>query len=112
MLAHCGAQQQKGPAAVRENAKGSLDRRDFLIASLATVGAAAAFAATAEAAKAQDTAASPQPTATVYTGDLIHGKKVISALDVKDLDRPTQVPVTLRVARFNRRLTYPQIGIV
>jgi uncharacterized protein len=71
---------------VRENAKGSLDRRDFVIASLATVGASAAFAATAEAAKAQNTAASPQPTATVYTGDLIHGKKVISALDVKDLE--------------------------
>jgi hypothetical protein len=71
---------------MRENANGSLDRRDFVIASLATVGASAAFAATAEAAKALDTAASPQPTATVYTGDLIHGKKVISALDVKDLD--------------------------
>jgi predicted deacylase len=71
---------------VRENAKGSLDRRDFVIASLATVGASAAFAATAEAAKAQNTAASPQPTATVYTGDLIHGKKVISALDVQDLE--------------------------
>ena len=24
--------------------------------------------------------------ATVYTGDLVHGKKVISALDVNDLD--------------------------
>jgi uncharacterized protein len=71
---------------MRKNAKGSLDRRDFVIASLATVGASAAFAATAGADKAQDTVASPQPTATVYTGDLIHGKKVISALDVNDLD--------------------------
>ena len=67
-----------------EDAKGSLDRRDFVIASLATVGASAAFAATAVAAEAQETA-SPQPTGTVYTGDLIHGKKVISALDVNDL---------------------------
>ena len=71
---------------MRKNAKGSLDRRDFVIASLATVGASAAFAATAGADKAQDTVASPQPTATVYTGDMIHGKKVISALDVNDLD--------------------------
>jgi uncharacterized protein len=84
--AHYCAQQQKGPADVRENAKGSLDRRDFVIASLATVGASAAFAATAGGASAQDTATSPQPTATVYTGDLIDGKKVISALDVNDLD--------------------------
>jgi uncharacterized protein len=74
------------PAAMRKNAKGSLDRRDFVIASLATVGASATFAATAGADKAQDTAASPQPMATVYTGDLNHGKKVISALDVNDLD--------------------------
>src|SRR4029079_14619077 len=46
----------------------------------------ATFAATAGADKAQDTAASPQPMATVYTGDLIHGRKVISALDINDLD--------------------------
>ena len=71
---------------MRKNAKGSLDRRDFVIASLATVGASATFAATTGADKAQDTAASPQPMATVYTGDLIQGKKVISALDVNDLD--------------------------
>jgi uncharacterized protein len=71
---------------MKDTATGSLDRRDFVIASLATVGASAAFAATAGADKAQDTVASPQPTATVYTGDLIHGKKVISALDVNDLD--------------------------
>ena len=57
-----------------------------MIASLATVGASAAFAAAAVAAHAQDKAASPRPTGTVYTGDLIGGKKVISALDVKDLD--------------------------
>jgi hypothetical protein len=40
---------------MRKNAKGSLDRRDFVIASLAS----ATFAATAGADKAQDTAASP-----------------------------------------------------
>ena len=71
---------------MKDNATGSLDRRDFVIASLATVGASAAFAAAAGAADAQDKAASPRPMGTVYTGDLIGGKKVISALDVKDLD--------------------------
>jgi hypothetical protein len=71
---------------MKDNATGSLDRRDFVIASLATVGASAAFAAAAGAADAPDKAASPRPTGTVYTGDLIGGKKVISALDVKDLD--------------------------
>jgi predicted deacylase len=71
---------------MKDNATGSLDRRDFVIASLATFGASAAFAAAAGAADAQDKAASPGPTGTVYTGDLIGGKKVISALDVKDLD--------------------------
>jgi hypothetical protein len=76
----------KDPTAMKNNATGSLDRRDFVIASLATVGASAAFAATAAAADAQDKAASPPPTGTTYTGDLIGGKKVISALEVKDLD--------------------------
>src|SRR6476620_10419794 len=76
----------KDPTSMKDNATGSLDRRDFVIASLATVGASAAFAAAAGATDAQDKAASPRRTGTVYTGDLIGGKKVISALDVKDLD--------------------------
>ena len=46
----------KDPTAMKDNATGSLDRRDFVIASLATVGASAAFAATARAADAQDKA--------------------------------------------------------
>ena len=37
----------KDPTAMKDNATGSLDRRDFVIASLATVGASAAFAAAA-----------------------------------------------------------------
>jgi predicted deacylase len=69
-----------------------LDRRDFVIASLATVGASAALAANAGTANARVSAtslvgaASGAPSATVYTGDTIHGKKVISALDVNDLE--------------------------
>jgi hypothetical protein len=67
----------KDPTAMKD-ATGSLDRRDLVIASLATVGASAAFAAAAGAADAQDKPGSPPPTGTVYTGDLIGGKKVIS----------------------------------
>jgi uncharacterized protein len=69
-----------------------LDRRDFMIASIATVGASVALAADAGSANAQDSATSSDnpapaaPSATVYTGDTIHGKKVVSALDVNDLE--------------------------
>ncbi|WP_354488307.1 M14 family metallopeptidase [Mesorhizobium robiniae] len=64
----------------------------MIVASIASVGAAAVFAADAGSANAQDSAASsvsPIPgasSATVYTGDVIQGKKVVSVLDVKDLE--------------------------
>jgi predicted deacylase len=69
-----------------------LDRRDFMIASIATVGASAALAATAGSANAQGAATSPvspasaAPAATTYTGDVIRGKKVVSALNIDDLE--------------------------
>jgi predicted deacylase len=69
-----------------------LDRRDFMIASIATVGASAALAADAGSANAQDSVTSSVSpvsgarSATVYTGDTIQGKKVVSALDVSDLE--------------------------
>ena len=69
-----------------------LDRRDFMIASIATVGASAALAANAGSANAQNAATSAvspaqgAPSATVYTGDVIQGKKVVSALNVNDLE--------------------------
>ncbi|UVK41282.1 succinylglutamate desuccinylase/aspartoacylase family protein [Mesorhizobium sp. AR10] len=75
-----------------EKPRKGLDRRDLLVASIATFGAAAALAANGGAANAQDTAApttdaaSGAPSETVYTGDVIQGKKVISALDVNDLE--------------------------
>lgn len=66
-----------------------IDRRDFMIASIATVGASAALAVTAGAAHAEDATAFPTiastGTGTVYTGDTIQGKRVVSALDVNDL---------------------------
>src|SRR5215469_11339496 len=70
-----------------------LDRRDFMIAAIGLVGASATFASRAGTASAHDTQAPPAgpapgaPQRTVYTGDVIRGKKVISALDVKDLER-------------------------
>ncbi len=72
--------------------KERLDRRDFMIASIATVGGSAALAANAGSANAEDSATSSvspapgAPSATVYTGDVIQGKKVVSVLDVNDLD--------------------------
>jgi hypothetical protein len=63
------------------------DRRDFMIASIATAGASAALAVAAGAANAQGAATTSADPAsgTVYTGDTIQGKKVVSALDVNDL---------------------------
>ena len=65
-----------------------LDRRDFMIASIATAGASAALAVAAQTANAQGAVTtSADPTSrTVYTGDTIQGKKVVSALDVSDLE--------------------------
>ncbi|GLK74596.1 succinylglutamate desuccinylase/aspartoacylase family protein [Ancylobacter dichloromethanicus] len=69
-----------------------LDRRHFMIGSLATAGMAGALAADASSASARE-AATPSPgsaptasSATVYTGDVIQGKKVVSALDLGDLE--------------------------
>jgi uncharacterized protein len=75
-----------------DDSKEDLDRRDFLIASIATAGASAAFAINIDAASAQGTPASSAGAApgaqegTIYTGDVIQGKKVVSALDVNDLE--------------------------
>src|SRR6478609_11043236 len=63
-----------------------------MIASIAPIGASAALVANAGSANAQDPATSSvspapgAPSATVYTGDTIQGKKVVSALDVDDLE--------------------------
>jgi uncharacterized protein len=64
-----------------------LDRRDFMIASVTTAGASAALAVAAGPANAQGAATTSADPAsgTVYTGDTIQGKKVVSALDVNDL---------------------------
>ena len=71
-----------------KTAKG-IDRRELMMASIATVGAAAALAANAGSAKAQGASApsaGQAPSGTVYTGEVIQGKKVVSKLDVNDLE--------------------------
>ena len=52
----------------------TLDRRSFIVSPLA----AAVAATTGDAAATTG--------GTVYTGDVIHGKKVVSALDISDLE--------------------------
>ena len=75
-----------------EKPRKRLDRRDLMIASIATAGASAVLARNTGPAKAQDAAASSgdaasgAPQTTVYTGDQINGKKVVSRLDVDDLE--------------------------
>lgn len=69
-----------------------IDRRDLIVASLAAVGAVTALAASADPAAAQGAAApsagaaAGKPQGTVYTGEIIQGKKVVNALDVNDLE--------------------------
>lgn len=71
---------------------GNLGRREFMMASIATVGVSAVVASNAGAAKAEGTAASPaggasgEARGTLYTHDVIDGKKVVTALDVNDLE--------------------------
>lgn len=68
--------------------KKGLDRRDFMIAAAASVGATTAIAASSAPAGAQDNAAtlSGDQQGTVFTGDVVQGKKVIRSLDVNDLE--------------------------
>jgi predicted deacylase len=67
------------------------DRRDFMRASIATVGASGVLASSTGPATAQATAAaggdatSDARRGTLYTGDVVDGKKVVSKLDVNDL---------------------------
>ncbi len=66
-----------------------VERRDFMIATLATLGASAALVGGATAAQAQ-TSALPAPstgsTGTTYTGDIVQGRPVITSLNLDDLE--------------------------
>lgn len=63
-------------------------RRDFMIASATAVGTSAALALGASPASAQGGATPPAASSmrTTYTGDMIDGKRVVTALDVNDLE--------------------------
>ena len=63
-----------------------LERRDFIVASLAAAGASAVLAASGGPAGAQEAARPKAAGGTVFTGDVIQGKRVVSALDVTDLE--------------------------
>lgn len=63
-----------------EQGTDSLSRRHFMVTA---IGASAALAANTESGSAQAATASP---GTVFTGDIIDGKKVISALNIDDLE--------------------------
>lgn len=88
MLAAANVDSWKVQPVMPSESEERLDRRDFMIASIA-IGASTAVLADANAASARNPAAGPAaaaPSATVYTGDIIQGKKVVSALDVDDLE--------------------------
>lgn len=64
-----------------------LKRRDFLTSTLATAGASAVIAANAREVTAQETVpAQPEMKGITATGDVIDGKRVISALVVDELE--------------------------
>jgi predicted deacylase len=67
------------------SATDQLDRRGFISAA---IGASAAFSAAVMPASADMGTATPVPAAggTTYTGDMIAGKPVVTALDVEDLE--------------------------
>ena len=67
--------------------KDCVDRRDFMAGSIAAVGVSAIVLSEAGAANAQQKPETHTPTAgTVFTGDVIQGKRVVSRLDVADLE--------------------------
>src|SRR5690242_10301377 len=75
------AQQHERILAMSDESREGLDRRDFMVAA---VGASAALAANSGAQGADQ--ANTASRGTVYTGDVIDGKKVISALNIDDLE--------------------------
>lgn len=64
-----------------------IDRRDFVTSSIVAAGTSVLLAKDSHAAASQETAEAPgSETATAYTGEAIQGKKVISRLNVADLE--------------------------
>jgi uncharacterized protein len=87
-----------------------LHRRNFMIGSVAAAGASATGLSTYAQDAANNTAV---PTSgTVYTGDTIQGKKVVSALDVNDLEhRKKHLLYFQGVQTPNGRYSYVSVTI-
>ena len=73
---------------MHNQSKDGVDRRDFIKTAVALVGAASTLGTQSGTANAQgiNPAATGRQHGTLFTGDMIQGKKVISALDVEDLE--------------------------
>ncbi len=76
----CSMQRQERLAVADES---SLDRRDFMLATVGGAAASIAFASEHAAARA---APATLPGGTVYTGDMVDEKPVVSTLGVADLE--------------------------
>jgi len=63
-----------------------IDRRDFITSSIATVGTSTLLADSGAASPQENTETRQAKSGTVYTGELIQGKKVVSQLNVADLE--------------------------
>jgi uncharacterized protein len=64
-----------------------IDRRDFMTSSIVAVGTSAILASKSGAAAQQgDTESRGSESGTIYTGEAIQGKKVVSRLNVADLE--------------------------
>lgn len=64
-----------------------IDRRDFMTSSIAVAGTSAILASESVAAAPQENAETPNSgSGTVYTGESIQGKKVVSRLNIDDLE--------------------------
>jgi len=64
-----------------------IDRRDFLTSSIAAAGTSAILISESDAAAPQEKNETPRTeSATAYTGETIQGKKVVSRLNVADLE--------------------------
>lgn len=64
-----------------------IDRRDFIASSIATVGTSTVLVAESGVASPQEETETRQPkSGTDYTGELIQGKKVVSRLNIADLE--------------------------
>ena len=77
-----------------------LDRRDFITGSIAAAGAAAiVIGEAATATGQQNSGKGDSGTGTIYTGETVQEKKVVSRLDVADLESGKNISSIFKVCR-------------